>query len=109
MRSITQKHLSVRDGQARFTQVTVASLADERERIQTPRLFLNDRHIAHPTKEEQALVDAAVTAVREEEDRLRWRGIPLCVTQVESSYDDAHPEAARLAAFSAVAALIEKP
>jgi hypothetical protein len=109
MRSITQKHLSVRDGRARFAQVTVASPADESERIQYPELFLNVHRIANPTKEEQALVDSAVAAVREEESRLGWRGIPLCVTKVDSSYVDAHPEAARLAALSAAAALIEKP
>src|SRR5690349_14059551 len=107
MRAITKEHLSVHDGRARFARVTVAVLAEEKERIRKPELVLNDRHIESPTKEEQALGDSAVAAVREEECKRGWSGIPLCVTKVDSSYVDAHPEAARLAALSAVAALIE--
>jgi hypothetical protein len=108
MHAITRKHLSVFDGRARFAQVTVALLAEERERIPHPELFLNDRHIEHPTKEEQSLVDSAVTAIQEDERRRGWSGLPLCVTKIESSYVDAHPEAARIAALSAAAALFEE-
>ena len=102
MRSQTKKHLSVHQGRARFAQVTVAVLSEEKERVLEPELFLNDRRIEHPSEEDQALVASAVAAVKEEEARL---GILMCVTKVDSSYVDAHPEAARLAALSAVAAL----
>jgi len=88
-----------------FAQVTVALIADENERVRAPELFLNDRRVERPTKDECALLESAVAVVREEEAA---RGIPMCVTRVESSYVDAHPEAARLAALSAVAALITK-
>jgi hypothetical protein len=102
MRSQTKKHLSVHEGRARFAQVTVAVLSDERERIREPELFLNDRRIEHPTEEERALVVSAMEAVKKEEDRL---GVLMCVAKIDSSYVDAHPEAARLAALAAVAAL----
>jgi hypothetical protein len=105
MRAITKKHLSVREGKARFAEVTVAVLDDETERLRTPELFLNDRRVVHPEKKDEALIDSAVTAVSEEASA---RGLSLCVMRIESSYVDAHPEAVRLAALSAVAALTTK-
>jgi hypothetical protein len=105
MRSQTKKHLSVHQGRARFAEVTVAVLSDETERIREPELFLNDRRIEDLREEDQTLVASAVAAVKEEEARL---GILMCVTKVDSSCVDAHPEAARLAALSAVAALVAK-
>lgn len=104
MRTATRKHLSVHDGIPRFAQVTVALLDSEEERIHDAGLFFGDRRIERPSEIGRALLDAAIRVVCEEE---RKRGVLLCVTKVESAEVDAHPEAARLAALSAVDELIE--
>jgi hypothetical protein len=105
MRSVTRKHLSVVDGRARFAQVTVA----ESEPVASSSLvlILNDREIERRTEEDDALVAAAIRGLRETEARLSWRGLPLHVARVESSYVDMHPDAAHKAAVSAATSLIE--
>ncbi len=105
MRTATKKHISVREGKARFAQVTVAALSAESDRVSGPELFLNDRRITQLTDANQKLIAAAVRAVKEEE--IRRRNL-LCVTRIDSSYVDAHPEAARLGALAAVAALFHE-
>ncbi len=103
MQSATAKHLSVRGGCAKFAEVTVALRSPEVTRISEPELFMNGHRISSPTAQDGAFVEAAVAAVRDEEVRL---GVALSVIKIESSYVDAHPDAAREAALSAVAMLI---
>jgi hypothetical protein len=93
------------DGCARFARVTVA----ESESVAglPPVLVLNDREIERRTEADEALVAAAVRGLTETQVRLSWRGLPLRVTKVESSYVDMHPEAAHKAAVSAATSLIE--
>jgi hypothetical protein len=105
MQTITKKHLSVRGGIAKFAEVTVGAPIAEGDWVLEPELFLNDRLIISPSPQEKAFIEAATTAVEQEEARI---GIALCVVKIESSYVDAHPDAARDAALSAVAALIQK-
>ena len=93
----------MRDGIARFAEVTVAAPLVESDRVREPELVLNGYRITVPSSQEKELVEAAVVAVQHEEARI---GLPLCVVRVESSYADAHPDAAREAALSAVAALV---
>ena len=83
----------------------MAALASETERIAEPELFLNDRLIEHPSGTDKDLILTAIATVREAESS---RGLPLCVTRIESSYVDAHPEAVRLAVLSAVTTLLDQ-
>jgi hypothetical protein len=110
MRSVTKKHVSVRDGKTRSAQVTVAALAadEEARRPREPELFLNDFRINRLTAQDEALVEQAVRAVRATEENLGWTGSPLCVMRIESSYVDRDPEAAQIAATTAATALIEE-
>jgi hypothetical protein len=109
MQTATRKHLSVVGGIARFAQVTVVKLTpdDPATPIQKPNLILNDRLIDRRLQDDDRFVEAAVHAVRETEAKLGWRGPPLQVAKIESSYVDMHPDAARIAAISAATALIE--
>ena len=106
MRTVTRKHLSVVDGCARFAQVTVV----ESESVAglPPALFLNDREIEGRTGADEALISTAVRGLTETVARLGWRGLPLRVSKVESSYGDMHPDAAHRAAISAATSLIEE-
>jgi len=105
MRSVTRKHLSVVDGCARFAQVTVAETAAASD--SKPALVLNGYDIAKRCEDDEALLAAAVRGLKETEARLGWRGLPLRVTKVESTYVDMHPDAAHKAAVSAATSLIE--
>lgn len=110
MRAITKKYTSVQDGKTRFAQVTVAALKPEEEkyRVKSPELFLNNFRINSLSPKDQALVEVAMQAVRDAEESLGWSGSPLCVTRVESSFSNQDPEAAGLAATSAATALINE-
>ncbi|HEV7926494.1 MAG TPA: hypothetical protein VGR14_14120 [Verrucomicrobiae bacterium] len=110
MRTVTRKHLSVVDGLARFAQVTIAEFAQEAadKPGEQPQLILNDHVIERHSKEENALIDAAMNALRETEQRLGWHGLPLRLVKVESSYVDVHPDAVRMASIAAATALIDK-
>lgn len=110
MRTVTKKHSSVENGKARFAQVTVAVLTAEEEakRPSVPELFLNDFRVNRLTKKDEALIYAAVRAVQIAEQTLGWRGSPLCVTRVESSFVDRDPDAAQIAATKAATALINE-
>lgn len=105
MQSITKRHLSVHGGITRFAEVTVAVHLTGGDQMREPELFLNGRRIISPNAQDKALVEAAVAAVQHEAARV---GRALRVVRVESFYVDAHPEAAREAALSAVAALLQK-
>lgn len=108
MRTVTRKHLSVVNGCARFAQVTVVEApADKGASTERPILILNDREMQRQSDDDQRFVGAAIEAVRETVARLGWRGSPLRVAKIESSYVDMHPDAARDAAASAATALIE--
>ena len=109
MRSVTRKHLSVVSGRARFAQVTVVELsaADGGASAQQPILILNHREMQRQSEDDNRFIGAAVQGVRETEARLGWRGLPLHISKIESSYVDMHPDAARAAAISAATALIE--
>jgi hypothetical protein len=108
MRTVTKKHSSVADGKTRFAQVTVAALTtdEQAKRPAIPELFLNDFRVNRLTKKDEDLVYSAVRAVQLAEQQLGWRGPPLCVTRVESSFVDRDPEAAQIAATKAATALI---
>jgi len=105
MRSVTRKHVSVEGGCVRFAQVTVGETATASD--SQPALVLNGYEIAKRSKADEALVAAAVRGLTETEARLGWRGLPLRVTKVESTYADMHPDAAHKAAVSAATSLIE--
>ena len=105
MRSVTRKHMSVVNGCARFAQVTVAETAIGSDA--PPALVLNGYDIAKRREADEALIASAVRGLAETEARLGWRGLPLRVTKVESSYVDMHPDAAHKAAISAATSLIE--
>src|SRR4051794_21962233 len=108
MRTVTCKHLSVVNGCARFAQVTVVeTAADGGSPSGHPILILNDREMPPHSNDDQKFVVAAIEAVRETIARLGWRGLPLRVAKIESSYVDMHPDAARDAAISAATALIK--
>jgi len=107
MRTATRKHLSVVDGRAQFAKVTVVIPSPEDGTvIQQPDLILNDRLITSRSQNDERFVEAAVQAVCETAAKLGWRGLPLQVANIESSYVDMHPDAARIAAISAAVALI---
>jgi len=107
MRTTTHTHLSVVEGFTRFARVTVVeSEAEANCHTLDTILILNDRPINERSEAHDKLVQAAIEAVRDTESRLGWRGSPLRVAKVESSYVDMHPEAARLAAISAATELI---
>jgi len=108
MRTVTKKHSTIQDGKTRFAQVTVVAFTVEEDakRPGMPELFLNDFRVNRMTKKDEALVYSAVRAVQLAEQQLGWRGPPLCVTRVESSFVDRDPEAAQIAATKAATALI---
>jgi hypothetical protein len=110
MRTVTRKHLSVVDGLARSAQVTIAELAQEAtdKSDEQPELVLNDHVIERRSLEENALIEIAMHALRETEQRLGWRGLPLRLVKVESSYVDVHPDAVRMASIAAATALISE-
>jgi hypothetical protein len=105
MRTATHKHLSVVEGLARFAQVTVVESSADGS-LPEPILLLNDRQIETRSEADERFVRAAIQAVGDTEAKLGWRGLPLHVEKLESSYVDMHPEAARLAAISAATELI---
>jgi hypothetical protein len=105
MRTATHKHLSVVDGLARFARVTVVESSDGSS-LPEPVLLLNDHQIDRRSEADERFIGAAIQAVRDTEAKLGWRGLPLRVDKLESSYVDMHPEAARLAAISAATELI---
>jgi hypothetical protein len=108
MRSAARKHLSVIEGRAQFAVVTVAELpeSDAKGVFARPVLILNDREMQNASADYDKLIEAAISGLKETEKRLEWRGLPLRVTRVESSYVDAHPDAVRKAAIDAAVALI---